>query len=89
MRTNIDIDDKLMKLAMKATGAATKRAAVESALRRLVEIRSDEADRKEAVQKRRGAGAQSAEGDWLDRWLAGGWEEAIEHHRTSIGGNEG
>ena len=32
MRTNIDIDDKLMKQAMKATGAATKKAAVEESL---------------------------------------------------------
>jgi Arc/MetJ family transcription regulator len=38
MRTNIEIDDKLMKQAMKATGAATKRAAVEAALRKVVEL---------------------------------------------------
>ncbi len=29
MRTNIEIDDKLMKEALKATGAKTKREAVE------------------------------------------------------------
>ncbi len=33
MRTNIDIDDKLMKAAMKATGKKTKKATVEEALR--------------------------------------------------------
>ena len=38
MRTNIDIDDKLMKQAMKATGAATKKAAVEAALRQTVDL---------------------------------------------------
>ncbi|MES2392820.1 MAG: type II toxin-antitoxin system VapB family antitoxin [Acidobacteriota bacterium] len=36
MRTNIEIDDKLMKQAMKASGAATKKAAVEAGLRMLV-----------------------------------------------------
>jgi Arc/MetJ family transcription regulator len=38
MRTNIDIDDKLMKQAMKATGAATKRAVVEAALQKLIQL---------------------------------------------------
>ncbi len=36
MRTNIDIDDKLMKQAMKAAKTATKKAAVETALRQMV-----------------------------------------------------
>ena len=36
MRTNIEIDDKLMKQAMKACGATTKRAAVEAGLAMLV-----------------------------------------------------
>ncbi|WP_311030834.1 type II toxin-antitoxin system VapB family antitoxin [Mesorhizobium koreense] len=38
MRTNIDIDDRLMKQAMKATGQKTKKAAVEAALRKVIEI---------------------------------------------------
>lgn len=38
MRTNIDIDDKLMKQAMKATGATTKKAAVEAAMRLTVQL---------------------------------------------------
>ncbi|HWG20142.1 MAG TPA: type II toxin-antitoxin system VapB family antitoxin [Terracidiphilus sp.] len=42
MRTNIDIDDKLMKQAMKATGATTKKAAVEAALRRIVQLKKQE-----------------------------------------------
>lgn len=46
MRTNIDIDDKLMKQAMKATGAATKKAAVETALRKMVELRKQEGIKK-------------------------------------------
>jgi Arc/MetJ family transcription regulator len=40
MRTNIDIDDKLIAQAMKATGTTTKKAAVEAALKRVVQIDS-------------------------------------------------
>jgi len=36
MRTNIDIDDDLLKQAMEATGQTSKRATVEEALRRVV-----------------------------------------------------
>ena len=46
MRTNIDIDDKLMKKAMKATGATTKRATVEAALRKVVELKAQEGFRR-------------------------------------------
>jgi len=42
MRTNIVIDDDLMKQAMRASGAATKREAVESALRLLVGLKRQE-----------------------------------------------
>jgi Arc/MetJ family transcription regulator len=38
MRTNIEIDDQLMRQAMRATGARTKRAAVEAGLRALIQI---------------------------------------------------
>jgi len=40
MRTNIDIDDDLMRQAMKDSGATTKRAAVETALRLLIKTHS-------------------------------------------------
>ncbi len=46
MRTNIDIDDELMREAMRASGAATKRAAVEQGLRMLVQVRSQRAIRR-------------------------------------------
>lgn len=49
MRTNIEIDDKLMAEAMKATGAKTKREAVEIAL-------------KQAVQRRKRLGILELEG---------------------------
>lgn len=42
MRTNIEIDDKLMKDALKATGVKTKREAVELGLRTLVQLRAQE-----------------------------------------------
>jgi len=37
MRTNIDIDDTLMRRAMRSSGARTKKAAVEAGLRLLAE----------------------------------------------------
>jgi Arc/MetJ family transcription regulator len=40
MRTNIEIDDNLMRQAMELTGLRTKRAVVDAALRDLVEYRS-------------------------------------------------
>jgi Arc/MetJ family transcription regulator len=42
MRTNIVIDDQLMKQAMRASGAATKREAVETGLRLLVALKRQE-----------------------------------------------
>ena len=46
MRTNIDIDDELMAEAMRRSGAATKRALVEEALRLLIQTRRQGALRK-------------------------------------------
>jgi Arc/MetJ family transcription regulator len=37
MRTNIEIDDRLMRRAMRCSGARTKKAAVEAGLRLLAE----------------------------------------------------
>ena len=39
MRTNIEIDDQLMAEALKRSGAPTKRATVEEALRLLIQTR--------------------------------------------------
>ena len=52
MRTNIDIDDKLMKQAMKATGATTKKAAVEAAMHLTVQLYTQG----ETIRKLRGLG---------------------------------
>jgi len=49
MRTNIDIDDKLLSEAMKASGASTKREVVELGLASLVTLK-----RQEKVRKYRG-----------------------------------
>lgn len=40
MRTNIDIDDDLMREAMRASGVRTKRAAVERGLRMLIQVKA-------------------------------------------------
>ena len=46
MRTNIDIDDELMAEALRQSGLPTKRAAVEEALRLLVQTRRQSGLRK-------------------------------------------
>lgn len=61
MRTNIEIDDKLMKEAMKALGVTTKKAAVETALRQALEIHGQQ-----SFRKLRGKVAwRSHDNDWL------------------------
>ena len=52
VRTNIEIDDDLLAEAMKVTGLATKRAAVDEALRRVVDAHR----RREAIRKMKGLG---------------------------------
>lgn len=42
MRTNIDIDDKLMEDVLKATGLRTKKDAVELGLRTLIRLKNQE-----------------------------------------------
>ncbi|RDJ22450.1 type II toxin-antitoxin system VapB family antitoxin [Bosea caraganae] len=52
MRTNIDIDDALLKEAMEATELSTKKAVVEEALRRLIENNR----RRQAIKDLKGIG---------------------------------
>ncbi len=40
MRTNVVIDDRLMSRAMRTSGCRTKRSAIESGLRLLVQVNS-------------------------------------------------
>jgi Arc/MetJ family transcription regulator len=42
MRTNIDLDDELLREARKYSSASTKREIVEEALRTFVELKSNE-----------------------------------------------
>ncbi len=42
MRTNIEIDDKLMSDALKATGLKTKKEAVELGLKTLIKLKKQE-----------------------------------------------
>lgn len=46
MRTNIEIDDRLMREAMRRTGNRTKRATVEAGLRALLDIHKQTGIRK-------------------------------------------
>jgi Arc/MetJ family transcription regulator len=46
VRTNIEIDDQLLSEAMRSSGARTKKAAVEAALRLLVKTHSQMAIRR-------------------------------------------
>jgi Arc/MetJ family transcription regulator len=46
MRTNIDIDDALMRQAMRSSGSRTKKAAVEAGLRLLVKTHAQTAIRR-------------------------------------------
>lgn len=63
MRTNIEINDQLMREAMRSSGARTKRATVEAGLRLLVQVR-----RQAAIRRLRGK--VNWEGD-LNVWLRG------------------
>jgi Arc/MetJ family transcription regulator len=42
MRTNIDIDEKLMNAAIKAAGLTTKKHTVELALKTLIQLKKQE-----------------------------------------------
>ena len=68
MRTNIDIDDNLMRQAMRSSGARTKRAAVEEDLRLLIRTREQR-----TVRRLRGKVA------WTAIWarLASGRQRSI------------
>lgn len=69
MRTNIEIDDKLMKEAMRSANTKTKKATVEAGLRMLIQIKGQE-----GIRKLRGK--VKWEGD-LDE-MRGGREKTLE-----------
>lgn len=62
MRTNIVIDDKLMSEALKASGAKTKREAVELGLKALLQL-----NRQAEIRRLRGKVAWTGDLDALRR----------------------
>ena len=64
MRTNIDIDEKLIVAAMKATGLNTKKATVEEALRRIIQ----EDRRKRALENLAGIGWEGDLDEMREGW---------------------
>jgi Arc/MetJ family transcription regulator len=70
MRTNIDIDDKLMKQAMKATGATTKRAAVDASLRKLLEVHANEQAMDRAMRRQERERQAAMRAGRLEDWYA-------------------
>jgi Arc/MetJ family transcription regulator len=80
MRTNIEIDDKLMQQAMKATGATTKRATVEACLRKFIAHKVHERQVKEVFRLQEIERKKAEREDRLDEWQAelvkkGNWPE--------------
>lgn len=84
MRTNIDIDDKLMRAAMKATGTTTKRAAVEASLRKLLDVHDREAAQKRIFHRQERERLVAQREGRLEEWQAnlirsGNTVEALAH----------
>ena len=64
MRTNIDIDDRLLEEAMKVTGQKTKKATVEEALRLIVK----RAGQRQALEELRGMGWEGDLDEMRNDW---------------------
>jgi len=80
MRTNIEIDDTLMRQAMAATGTTTKKAAVEASLRKLVALKVHEKKVEEVFRLQEIDRRAAEREDRLDEWHAelvkkGNWPE--------------
>jgi len=64
MRTNIEIDDELLKEAMAATDQTTKRATVEEAWRRVVRLHRQ----KRALEDLKGIGWEGDLDEMRENW---------------------
>jgi len=73
MRTNIEIDDKLMRQAMKATGSTTKKAAVAAALQKVVQLK-----KQEGIKKLRGKVQWVGDLNAMREGRFMNWEEDLE-----------
>ena len=80
MRTNIEIDAKLMMQAMKASGMATKRAAVEAGLALLVRSHAQE-----GIRKLFGKVKFYPDYDYKAMRISDKWERALEGGGTDPG----
>jgi Arc/MetJ family transcription regulator len=69
VRTNIDIDDGLMREAMKATGATTKRAVVEASLRKLIALKLHEEQVAEHFRQQQIARQKAEREGRLEEWF--------------------
>lgn len=70
MRTNIEIDDQLIREAMKATGTTTKRGAVEASLRKLLEVHAREAGQARIFRRQEKERQAAMREGRLDAWHA-------------------
>lgn len=66
MRTNIDVDDNLMKRALQAAGSPTKRGAVDEALRLVVRLNRQ----KQAIEALQGIGWEGDLDEMRRDWSA-------------------
>lgn len=64
MRTNIDIDDRLLKEAMRVSGAKTKKATIEEALGQMVRT----ARQRQALEDMRGMGWEGDLDEMRNDW---------------------
>ncbi len=70
MRTNIEIDEELIREAMVATGAKTKRSAIETALQKLIEEKRQEQKLHESFRQQEVARKQAEHLGRLEEWQA-------------------
>jgi Arc/MetJ family transcription regulator len=68
MRTNIEIDDELMRQAMAATGATTKKAAVEASLRKLIDVKARERALERAMNRQQESRLAAIREGRFDAW---------------------
>src|SRR5258706_15255530 len=72
MRTNIEIDDRLMREAMRSSGKRTKRAAVEAGLRLLVQTQAQAKIRRVGGEGPREGEHPASRGGGRAQWGGGG-----------------
>ena len=79
MRTNVEIDDELMRKAMAASGKPTKKAVVEEALRLIVQLHKQAT----ALRKLRGIGWEGDLEEMRETRFAD-WDSGNEPRKTGV-----